>query len=211
MSMDVISSYFSTLTARQLEQLELLEALYKSWNAKINVISRKDIDQLYERHVLHSLTIAKWIQFKPGTKILDVGCGGGFPGIPLAIMFPNVEFHLVDSVKKKLTVVNDISHHLQLNNIRTSHSRMEDLKDQADFIVNRAVASLSKLLSWSHKLISDRQINTVPNGLISLKGGDLQEEIAEIKSQYNYVEKIPVSNYFKEDFFEEKYLIYVQK
>lgn len=209
--MDVISSYFSTLTARQLEQLELLEALYKSWNAKINVISRKDIDQLYERHVLHSLTIAKWIQFKPGTKILDVGCGGGFPGIPLAIMFPNVEFHLVDSVKKKLTVVNDISHHLQLNNIRTSHSRMEDLKDQADFIVNRAVASLSKLLSWSHKLISDRQINTVPNGLISLKGGDLQEEIAEIKSQYNYVEKIPVSNYFKEDFFEEKYLIYVQK
>ena len=124
MSMDVISSYFSTLTARQLEQLELLEALYKSWNAKINVISRKDIDQLYERHVLHSLTIAKWIQFKPGTKILDVGCGGGFPGIPLAIMFPNVEFHLVDSVKKKLTVVNDISHHLQLNNIPVSYTHL---------------------------------------------------------------------------------------
>jgi len=209
--MDVISTYFPDLTTQQKGQLQQLGDLYTSWNAKINVVSRKDIDQLYERHVLHSLAIAKWIQFKPGTKIIDVGCGGGFPGIPLAILFPEVEFHLVDSVRKKLTVVNDISEQLHLSNVKTSHSRMEELQDKADFVVNRAVARLSKLLDWTQKLISDRQINSFPNGLIALKGGDLSEEVKEIKPRYSYVEQIPVKKYFKEDFFEEKYIIYVQK
>jgi len=209
--MNVISTYFPDTSTQQKGQLEQLGDLYASWNVKINVVSRKDIDQLYVRHVLHSLSLAKWIQFKPGTKILDVGCGGGFPGIPLAILFPEVEFHLVDSTNKKLTVVSDISNQLNLSNVKTSHRRMEELQDKADFVVNRAVARLSKLLSWTHNLISDRQINSVPNGFISLKGGDLSEEIKEIKPRYSYVEEIPINRFFKEDFFEEKYIIYVQK
>jgi len=209
--MDIIRKYFPDLTDQQSDQLEKLGPLYHEWNSKINVISRKDIDELYTRHVLHSLAIAKWQKFKPGTKICDVGCGGGFPGVPLAILFPEVEFHLVDSIRKKLTVVNDVCEQLNIKNVRTSHSRMEEIKEQADFVINRAVARLSKLLGWTDRLISDHQINTIPNGLITLKGGDLKEEIKEVKPRYSYVEQVPVSKYFEEEYFQEKYIIYVQK
>jgi len=209
--MKLIHRYFPNLTDRQIGQLQKLEGLYTEWNSKINVVSRKDIDQLYERHVLHSMVVAKWIQLKPGTKVLDVGCGGGFPGVPLAILFPEVQFHLVDSIRKKLTVVNDVCENLEINNIETSHMRMEDLSDQADFVINRAVARLNKLLAWTKKLISNDQKSSIPNGLISLKGGDLKEEIKEVKTRYSYVEQIPISNFYEEEFFEEKYIIYVQK
>lgn len=209
--MKIITKYFSDLSDQQVDQIQQLENLYKDWNQKINVISRKDIDQLYERHVLHSLAICKWLKLRPGTKVLDVGCGGGYPGIPLAIFFPEVDFHLVDSIRKKLTVVNDIAEKLNLTNVRTTHARMEDLQEEADFVINRAVARLQKLLGWSGKLISDRQINPMPNGLISLKGGDLRAEIKEIKKQYSYVEQVAISDFFEEEYFNEKYIIYVQK
>jgi len=207
----IITKYFNDLSDQQIDQLTQLGPLYKEWNQKINVISRKDIDELYERHVLHSLVIGRWIQFKPGTKVGDVGCGGGFPGIPLAILFPDVAFHLVDSTKKKLTVVDEVARALKLTNVITTHSRMEEIKDEAHFVINRAVARLSKLLQWTHPQISDQEINSIPNGLISLKGGDLKEEIAEVRSRYAYVEQIPVSKYFEEEYFAEKYIIYVQK
>lgn len=209
--MKIITKYFSDLSDQQADQIQQLENLYIDWNQKINVISRKDIDQLYERHVLHSLAICRWLKLRPGTRVLDVGCGGGFPGIPLAIFFPEVDFHLVDSIRKKLTVVNDVAEKLNLSNIRTTHARMEDLQEEADFVINRAVARLQKLLGWSGKLISDRQINPIPNGLISLKGGDLREEIKEIKKQYSYVEQVAISDFFEEEYFNEKYIIYVQK
>lgn len=207
--MELIKKYFPELSEDQEASFDALLELYKDWNSKINVISRKDIDQLYLRHVLHSLAIAKWIEFKPKTRILDVGCGGGFPGIPLAILFPEVSFHLVDSVNKKLTVVKAVAEGIGLKNIQTTHTRVEEVKDRYDFVVTRAVAKLDKLMIWSRKNISTRHRNAFPNGLIALKGGDLRAELGVVKKK-DYVEQVSIGDYFEEDFFDEKFLIYVQ-
>lgn len=207
--MELIKKYFPDLSESQLASYEALYSLYKDWNSKINVISRKDIDQLYLRHVLHSMSIAKWMEFKPKTKILDVGCGGGFPGIPLAILFPEVSFHLVDSVNKKLTVVKAVAEALDLKNVRTTHTRVEEVKDRYDFVVTRAVAKLDLLMTWSRKNISTRHKNPFPNGLIALKGGDLRAELGIVKKK-DYVEQVSIGDYFDEEFFDEKFLIYVQ-
>jgi len=207
--MEPILKYFTDLSEQQQGQLADLYDLYIDWNSKINVISRKDIEHLYLHHVLHSMAIARWITLSSGTKILDVGCGGGFPGIPLAILYPEVDFHLVDSIRKKLTVVNEVSAAIGLQNIKTTHTRVEDIKSQYDFVITRAVANLSTLLSWTRRNISSRHGNAIPNGLIALKGGDLSEEIRPLKKR-EYIETIPISNYFEEDFFNEKYIVYVQ-
>ncbi len=207
--MQSVLRYFDSLTDVQIDQYSKLQKLYGDWNEKINVISRKDIDNLYERHVLHSLAVAKYSSFVSGTRIIDLGCGGGFPGIPLAIFFPNVQFHLVDSIRKKLTVVNSICEDLGINNIKTSHSRVEEIKEKADFIVVRAVAQLPKLINWSKTLIKEDHKNGLPNGMICLKGGDLKAELKAVPRQY-YTEKTPINNYFSEEYFKEKYIVYVQ-
>jgi len=206
--MKLIQHYFPDLTDVQKDQFEQLLPLYLDWNQKINVISRKDIEK-YERHVLHSLAIAKFIQFKPGSQIIDLGTGGGFPGIPLAIFFPEVTFHLVDSIGKKLKVINDVAEKIGLTNVRTSHSRVEDLHDKADFVVCRAVAPIDKLVFWTKKLYHKQMNHGFPNGLIALKGGRLKEEIKQLP-RGTYTEKVALKEYFKEEFFEEKFVVYVQ-
>ena len=207
--MQEILRYFPDLSDNQIEQFSQLQDLYKDWNDKINVISRKDIDNLYIRHVLHSLAVAKYTSFVGGTKIVDLGCGGGFPSIPLAIYFPEVNFHLVDSIRKKLTVASAVGEDIGLTNIKTSHSRVEEIKEKADFIVVRAVAQLPKLISWSKKLVLEDHQNGLPNGMICLKGGNLKAELKAVPSQY-YTEQVPIAKYFKETFFEEKSIVYVQ-
>lgn len=204
--MEIISKYFNELTPRQVEQFSMLQDLYNEWNSKINVISRKDIDELYLRHVLHSLAIVKVIKFKPGTKILDVGCGGGFPGIPLAIMFPDVDFTLVDSIGKKILVVNEVAAALGLKNVKGIHERVEKLKDNFDFIVSRAVTAFPKFVAMSRSRIAVKQINALPNGIIYLKGGDFQDEI---KPFINKAEVFNIPDFFEEDFFETKKIIYL--
>ncbi|MEP0273700.1 16S rRNA (guanine(527)-N(7))-methyltransferase RsmG [Ekhidna sp.] len=204
--MEIIHKYFPNLTDSQKDQIEQLYPLYEEWNAKINVVSRKDIDQLYERHVLHSLAIAKFIDFTNGSTILDVGTGGGFPGIPLAILFPDCTFHLVDSIGKKITVVNEVSKALALTNITAEHQRMEKVRGTFDFVVSRAVAQTKQLFIWAHQKISKEQKNDIDNGMILLKGGDLNQEMKEFGRRY--VEK-DLSNYFSEEFFETKKIIYV--
>ena len=206
---EIIEKYFPNLTDKQTSQINQLLPLYTNWNNKINVISRKDIDNLYERHVLHSMAIAKWISFKPDTKIMDLGCGGGFPSIPLAILFPDVSFHCVDSINKKLKVINAVVEELGLGNIRTTHSRAEEIKGRYDYVINRAVAPFTKLLSWTRQNISHKQHNAIPNGMISLKGGDLSAELSSIRKK-EYYEVTPLSDYFEEEFFDKKYLIYIQ-
>ena len=206
---EIIEKYFPNLTDEQSRQIDLLLPLYTDWNNKINVISRKDIDNLYERHVLHSLAIAKWISFKSGTKVMDLGCGGGFPSIPLAILFPEVSFHCVDSINKKLKVINAVVEELGLDNIQTTHSRAEEINGRYDFVINRAVAPFTKLLSWTRQNISHTQRNAIPNGMISLKGGDLSAELSSIRKR-EYYEVTPLSDYFEEEFFSTKYLIYIQ-
>lgn len=206
--MERILSYFPSLTEHQQWQLAALDDLYREWNEKINVISRKDIDNLYLHHVLHSLAIARFIQFSPGTKIVDLGTGGGFPGIPLAILFPESNFTLVDSIGKKITVVDAIATALDLKNVKAVHGRVEEMKDKYDFVVTRAVARLDKLLLWARKVLSKKQSNLYPNGLIALKG-DLKEELA-VLPKYEYREVVPISSYFQEPYFEEKFLLYVQ-
>ena len=207
--MKIIKKYFPDLSDNQVDQLDALLPLYKDWNAKINVISRKDIDHLYERHVLHSLAIAKWIKFSSGSKILDVGSGGGFPGIPLAIFFPDSTFHLVDSIGKKLKVVDNIAYEIGLQNVSTQHVRVESLKGKYDFVVSRAVASLEKLIQWTQKNINESQKNAIPNGIIVLKGGDLSKELSQTSRQ-EAIELIHLKTFFDEPFFREKSLIYVQ-
>jgi len=203
--MDSILKYFPDLTALQTEQFEALLALYKNWNAKINVISRKDIDDLYVRHVLHSLGIAKVISFTDGSSVLDVGTGGGFPGVPLAILFPECNFHLVDSINKKLKVINGVAESLNLQNIRTTHSRVEAIQEQYDFIVSRAVTAMPEFTKWVKGKIKKQQNNEFKNGILYLKGGDLTEEL----QQYTNVKLFKLSNYFEEDFFETKKVVYL--
>ena len=203
--MELILKYFPDLTEQQIEQFEALLSLYKEWNAKINVISRKDIDELYLRHVLHSLAIAKVMPFANGSSILDVGTGGGFPGVPLAILFPECQFHLVDSINKKLKVIKGVVDALSLENIRTTHSRVEAIDEQYDFIVSRAVTSMPEFTKWVKGKIRKEQINDFKNGILYLKGGDLSDEL----KQYTRVKLFPLTHYFKEDFFETKKVVYL--
>ncbi|MFN7116322.1 MAG: 16S rRNA (guanine(527)-N(7))-methyltransferase RsmG [Saprospiraceae bacterium] len=208
--MELILKYFPNLTDTQKAQFEQLDPLYRDWNAKINVISRKDIDNLYLHHVLHSLAIAKVIQFKSGATVLDIGTGGGFPGIPLAILFPETQFTLVDSIGKKIKVVQEISEAIGLQNITAFHQRVEDFKKpQFDFAVTRAVTTLDKLTDWSFRVIKNKQIHGLPNGLIALKGSNFQEEVKALPRD-SYVEDYPISDFFKEDYFQEKFVVYVQ-
>ncbi len=205
--MDIILKYFPDLTQEQIQQIAALQAIYAEWNEKINVISRKDIENLYERHILHSLSIAKFVQFKNATKILDLGTGGGFPGIPLAILFPNCRFHLVDSIGKKLNVVDDVKTKLGLKNTFIFHSRAEEMDYQYDFVVSRAVAPLSELLGWTKGMYLPKDQNTFKNGLICLKGGDIDAELALVKN----AKKFPISNYFNEEFFKDKFIVYTEQ
>ncbi|MBO4397412.1 MAG: 16S rRNA (guanine(527)-N(7))-methyltransferase RsmG [Bacteroidaceae bacterium] len=202
----LIWQYFPNLSETQIQQFKALGELYTDWNSKINVISRKDIDNLYTHHVLHSLGIAKMISFKPGTHVMDLGCGGGFPGIPLAIMFPEVEFHLVDSIRKKIKVAESIADAIGLKNVKFSHSRVEDIKDKYDFVVTRAVMSLVDLIKVSRKNIGKEAKNALPNGIIALKGGELDGEIAPMRKICTIWE---LSDYFKEEFFETKKVVHV--
>ena len=204
--MKTITHYFPELSPLQHEQFDALYDLYVYWNERINVISRKDISNLYLHHVLHSLAIAKYIRFKPGTTILDVGTGGGFPGIPLAILFPEVTFSLLDSIGKKIKVATEVATAIEINNIDFIHSRIEEEKRKAHFVVSRAVMPLPRLVQASRKNISDEQFNSLPNGVICLKGGDLTEEIKPFKQ---IIEVTPLSDYFAESFFETKKLVYV--
>ncbi len=202
----LISKYFPQLTEEQNRQYDQLEELYNDWNAKINVISRKDIDNLYERHVLHSLGIAEVIRFKPGTQVMDLGCGGGFPGIPLAIMFPECRFHLVDSIGKKVKVAQAVAESIGLTNVEFSHSRAEDIKDKYDFVVTRAVMPLVDLIKVSRKNISKEQHNGLPNGIIALKGGELEREMASMRKICATWE---LSDYFTEEYFQTKKVVHV--
>jgi len=203
---DLISHYFSQVSKLQLDQFEQLLPLYKEWNTKINVISRKDIDALYERHVLHSLGIAKVIDFADGSKVIDAGTGGGFPGIPLAIMFPEVNFLLVDSIGKKIKVVEEISTALGLKNVTAIHERAEKITEKFDYAVSRAVAPLSELIHWLRPLIRNGDNGSMHNGMLFLKGGDLTDEIKEYKKKVMIFE---LSNFFKEEFFAEKKVLYL--
>ena len=205
MKSELISKYF-TLTDRQKEQFAALDALYRDWNSKINVISRKDIDNLYEHHVLHSLAIAELIRFKPGTSIMDLGTGGGFPGIPLAIMFPEAQFHLVDSIGKKIRVCQEVSTAIGLQNVTTQWCRAEEVKQQFHFVVSRAVMPLADLVKIIRKNISREQFNGLPCGLICLKGGELE---SEAKPFGKAAQITSLSEYFEEDFFETKKLVYL--
>jgi 16S rRNA (guanine527-N7)-methyltransferase len=203
---NILSKYFSRLSADQISKFEQLRPLYTEWNEKINVISRKDIEHLYERHILHSLAIFKFAPFQKGSKILDIGTGGGFPGIPLAIMMPKVDFVLVDSIGKKINVVNEVSSALGLSNVTAHHSRAESIKGKFDFVVSRAVADISLLVQWSQGKISPTHKNAIPNGLICLKGGDLKDELKPFKKT---IEVYDLNSWFKEEFFETKKLVYL--
>lgn len=206
--MELIHKYFEGLTDEQEQQFAQLGALYEEWNSKINVISRKDIENLYERHVLHSLMIACVVEFLPGAKVLDLGTGGGFPGIPLAIFFPEVKFTLIDGTQKKITVVNEVKSALGLKNVTAKPIRSEELKGKFDFVVCRAVASIDKLMLWSRRLISQNQKHAIPNGLLTLKGGNLKEELALLTQDYHEI--FPLSDFVEEPYFEEKFVVYVQ-
>ena len=202
----VLKSYFPTLTDAQKRQIDALFDLYSDWNSKINVISRKDIENLYEHHVLHSLGIAKVIRFRPGTQIMDLGTGGGFPGIPLAILFPEVQFHLVDSIGKKVRVTSEIANSIGLKNVTFRHARAEEEKGKFDFVVSRAVMPLTDLLKIIRKNISSKQQNALPNGLICLKGGELGNETMPVKNKTTLWD---LKEFFEEEFFETKKVVYV--
>ncbi len=206
MSSEIILKYFPNLTDQQKSQFQQLETLYKDWNEKINVISRKDIDEFYERHVLHSLGIAKIMEFADGTKVLDIGTGGGFPGIPLAILFPNVEFTLVDSIGKKITVVNAVAESLGLKNVKAYHERAEKIKDKFHFVVSRAVTQMPVFLRWLKGKYEKEQFNPKHNGVLYLKGGDLGEELAGIKCEIYHLK-----DQFEEEFFDTKKVVYLSK
>lgn len=203
--MKIIKKYFPELSEVQVSQFGRLEQLYKEWNSKINVISRKDIDELYLRHVLHSIGIAKVQKFVPGSKVLDVGTGGGFPGIPLAILFPETQFHLVDSIGKKIKVVVGVSEALGLTNLKADHMRAEKVKGEYDFIVSRAVTAMPDFVKWVRKKVAKKQKHELRNGILYLKGGDLTEELSVFTSTTLY----NLSDYFEEDFFETKKVVHL--
>ena len=204
-TMQTIKKYFPDLTELQFTQFEKLETLYKEWNAKINVISRKDIDELYLRHVLHSLGIAKVQAFMPGSKVLDVGTGGGFPGIPLAILYPKTQFHLVDSIGKKIKVVQEVADSLGLKNVKAEHLRAEKVKGEFDFIVSRAVTQMPDFVKWVRKKISKKQQHSLRNGILYLKGGDLTEELSLFRAASLY----DLNDFFEEHFFETKKVVHL--
>ncbi|GAB4493258.1 MAG: 16S rRNA (guanine(527)-N(7))-methyltransferase RsmG [Saprospiraceae bacterium] len=211
--MNFLDKYFPDLSAEQRVRFEQLKPLYTDWNAKINVVSRQDIENLEERHVLHSLAIAKVLQFKPGSQVLDLGTGGGFPGIPLAIFFPETKFVLVDGTGKKIHVVREVTQALGLQNVTALHARVEELKmnGQFDFVVSRAVTTLDKLLVWSQRLLKKKHSHVYPNGLMALKGGDLRAEIKALPGKGDtFTEIFPIQNFFNEPYFKEKYVVYVQ-
>ena len=202
--MQVILKYFADLSKKQIKQFSELQELYEHWNAQINVISRKDISELYINHVLHSLALAKVVQFEKGTKILDIGTGGGFPGIPLAILFPNVDFLLVDSIGKKIKVVNEVSSAIGLTNIRTMHQRAENINESFDFVVSRAVTNMTDFKKWVKGKFNNKHNNALKNGILYLKGGDLTEELRGISHS-----KYEIADFFEEDFFKTKKVIYI--
>ncbi|WP_428655981.1 16S rRNA (guanine(527)-N(7))-methyltransferase RsmG [Runella sp.] len=204
--MQLIEKYFPKLTIQQKAQFAQLQELYAFWNAQINVISRQDVENLYERHVLHSLSIAKVVKFREFASILDVGTGGGFPGIPLAIMFPESEFHLVDSIGKKIKVVQEIVKALELKNVRAEHCRAEQADGDYDFVVTRAVARMASLYEWVRPKISRNHVHPITNGILALKGGDLDEELAELKRKCRIFE---LQDFFEEEFFETKKIVYL--
>ena len=202
--MQIIHKYFPNLTEKQIKQFSDLQPLYEHWNAQINVISRKNMDTLYTNHILHSLAIAKVIRFEKGSKILDIGTGGGFPGIPLAILFPEVDFLLVDSIGKKIKVVNEVSNAIGLANIRTLHERAENIKETFDFVVSRAVINMTDFKRWVKGKFNNTHNNTLNNGILYLKGGDLSEELRGISHS-----KYEIADFFEEEFFETKKVIYI--
>ena len=206
MSLELILQYFPNITSEQKKQFAELEVLYKDWNEKINVISRKDTDSLYEKHILHSLGIAKVMAFADNTKVLDIGTGGGFPGIPLAILFPNVQFTLVDSIGKKITVVKGVAESLGLKNVTAHHMRAEQLKEKFHFVVSRAVTQMPVFLTWLRGKFEKEQFNPKHNGVLYLKGGDLAEELAGLKAEI-----FSLKNYFDGDFFDTKKVVYLSK
>lgn len=211
--MNLIAKYFPEITPEQLSLFEQLPALYEEWNAKINVISRQDIENLMERHVLHSLAIAKAVRFLDGAELLDLGTGGGFPGIPLAILAPQARFTLVDGTGKKIHVVQEVAAALGLNNVKAIHARAEELRMNGafDFVLSRGVALLPQLLQWSQRFLKKKHAHAYPNGILALKGGDLRAEINALPGRgHEYTEVIPIRNFFEEPFFEEKYVVYVQ-
>ncbi len=203
--MDLIKKYFPDLTSQQLDQFQAMQELYEDWNLKINVVSRKDIEELYLRHVLHSLGIAKVQKFKEGSNILDVGTGGGFPGIPLAILFPESQFHLVDSIGKKIKVVDEVVEGLALKNVKTTNSRVEEIKGEFDFIVSRAVAVMPSFVAWVKGKTAKNSNHELKNGILYLKGGDLSEELKTYKTATIY----ELTDYFEEDFFETKKVVHL--
>jgi 16S rRNA (guanine527-N7)-methyltransferase len=205
--LEIIQKYFPELSTKQMELYSRLSDLYTHWNEQINVLSRKDIDQLYERHVLHSLAIAKFIQFKPDTRIMDVGTGGGFPGIPLAIMFPECRFTLVDSIAKKIKVVNEVAKELQLKNVEAFQERAEKVNDKFHFVVSRAVTAMPRFVPWVRNSFRKANPGPLPNGIIGLKGGDLTEELKPFAKR---AQIIPITDYFQEEFFETKKIVYIR-
>jgi 16S rRNA (guanine527-N7)-methyltransferase len=206
--MELIQRYFPNLSDLQYKQLDALGELYSDWNAKINVISRKDMEHFYERHVLHSIAIAKVIQFKPDTQILDVGTGGGFPGLPLAILFPDVSFHLVDSIGKKIKVVQEVSNALELTNLSAEHARAEQVSGQFDFVVSRAVTRLTEFYPWVQNKFNKKSFNDLDNGILYLKGVDLMEEFDQLKKPYQL---FSLKDYYTDEWFESKGLVFVPR
>lgn len=206
MTSSILFNYFPHLSLQQQDQFHQLEELYTHWNSQINVISRKDIDKLYVHHILHSLAIAKVVSFLPGEKVLDVGTGGGFPGIPLAILFPETNFHLVDSIGKKIKVVKEVSEAIGLKNLKASHARAEQIDENFDFIVSRAVTQLKDFFPWIRNKFNKSSNNILKNGVLYLKGGDLAQEISE--SGIKKITQYPISSYFAEEYFETKYVLY---
>lgn len=204
--MKLIKKYFPDLTQEQSLKFQALEGLYQSWNEKINVISRKDFEHLYERHILHSLGIAKVMQFKPGTKVLDVGTGGGFPGIPLAILFPETSFTLIDSIGKKIKVVSGVAEELKLDNVNPINARAETVNDQFHFVVSRAVTRMAPFYLWIKGKFQKENFNELPNGILYLKGGELEEELRELNKKYTLFD---LDKYFEEEFFQTKKVVYI--